>query len=219
MGFADTGVLPLDVDIGRIRRAPPEPALEHSLNDGLTNFLFVGRIAPNKKIEDIIRLAEHYRRYVDAYYRFIFVGRYDAHAAATMSMLRALIAKLGWRPTGSCSPAPCPDDELAAYYRGVERLHLHERARRASACRWSRRWRPTCRCLRVCRARPSRSTLGGAACEFAPKDFEHAAELLGLLAFDDDVRRQVIAGQRRRLTHFSSGRVDGGLRALAGRFQ
>ena len=40
--------------------------------------LGVGRIAPNKKIEDHIRLAEVYKRYVDAYYRFIFVGRTDA---------------------------------------------------------------------------------------------------------------------------------------------
>ena len=35
-------------------------------DDGLINFLFVGRIAPNKKIEDHIRLAEHYKRYVDS---------------------------------------------------------------------------------------------------------------------------------------------------------
>ena len=51
------------------------PALARVLEDGLINFLFVGRIAPNKRIEDHIRLAEHYKRYVDAYYRFIFVGR------------------------------------------------------------------------------------------------------------------------------------------------
>ncbi len=54
------------------------PSLEAVLQDGLVNILFVGRIAPNKKIEDHIRLAEHYKRYVDVYYRFIFVGRYDA---------------------------------------------------------------------------------------------------------------------------------------------
>ena len=47
------------------------------LQDGLANILFVGRMAPNKRIEDHIRLAEHYMRYVDAFYRFIFVGRYD----------------------------------------------------------------------------------------------------------------------------------------------
>ena len=39
------------------------------LDDGLANILFVGRLAPNKRIEDHIRLAEHYKRYVDADYR------------------------------------------------------------------------------------------------------------------------------------------------------
>ncbi|MGE4054952.1 MAG: hypothetical protein AB7F99_09145, partial [Vicinamibacterales bacterium] len=78
MGFSPTGVLPLAVDLSRITSGARRPALERVLNDDFVNFLFVGRIAPNKKIEDHIRLAEHYKRYVDAYYRFIFVGRCDA---------------------------------------------------------------------------------------------------------------------------------------------
>ena len=56
------------------------------------NFLFVGRIAPNKKIEDHIKLAEHYKRYVDAYYRFIFVGKLRCRAAY-YSTIRALMAE------------------------------------------------------------------------------------------------------------------------------
>src|SRR5690554_5224644 len=78
LGFAPTGVMPIAVDLSRITEAPPRPALSHLLEDGLINFLFVGRIAPNKRIEDHIRLAEHYKRYVDAYYCFIFVGKTDA---------------------------------------------------------------------------------------------------------------------------------------------
>ena len=65
----------------RITDGPPRPALEKILSDGLINFLFVGRIVPNKRIEDHIRLAEVYKRYVDSYYRFIFVGRYDGMPA------------------------------------------------------------------------------------------------------------------------------------------
>ncbi|MGE5199656.1 MAG: hypothetical protein ACM3H9_08450, partial [Rhodospirillaceae bacterium] len=61
-------------------------------------------------------------------------------------------------------------------------------------------------------------TLGGAGVQFAPKDFEHAAELLGMLAFDDDLRSSVISGQRRRLAHFSAGRIDTELRRLLERF-
>ena len=50
-------------------------------------------------------------------------------------------------------------------------------------------------------------TLGGAGVQFAPKDLEYAAELLGALAFDDDLRAQVIAGQRRRLADFGDARI------------
>jgi glycosyltransferase involved in cell wall biosynthesis len=46
-------------------------------------------------------------------------------------------------------------------------------------------------------------TLGGAGLCFAPKDLEYAAETLGLLVYDDDVRADVLAGQRTRLAVFS----------------
>ena len=51
-------------------------------------------------------------------------------------------------------------------------------------------------------------TLGGAGVQFAPKDLEYAAELLGALAFDDDLRAAVIAGQRRRLADFGDARIS-----------
>src|SRR5262245_25840547 len=73
LGFVPTAVFPIAVDIRRTAPRTRRPSLDTILDDGLVNFLFVGRIAPNKKIEDHIRLAEHYKRYVDAYYRFIFV--------------------------------------------------------------------------------------------------------------------------------------------------
>src|SRR6188474_3196592 len=77
LGFERTGVMPIAVDVERLTGAPRRPALEKILADGHINILFVGRIVPNKRIEDHIRLAEVYKRYVDSYYRFIFVGRYD----------------------------------------------------------------------------------------------------------------------------------------------
>ena len=51
-------------------------------------------------------------------------------------------------------------------------------------------------------------TLGGAGVQFAPKDLEYAAELLGALAFDDELRAGVIAGQRRRLADFGDARAS-----------
>ena len=58
-------------------------------------------------------------------------------------------------------------------------------------------------------------TLGGAGVQFSPKDLEYAAELLGVLTFDDDVRAAVIAGQRRRLRGLRRRAESAGERALA----
>jgi glycosyltransferase involved in cell wall biosynthesis len=57
-------------------------------------------------------------------------------------------------------------------------------------------------------------TLGGAGVQFAPKDLEYAAELLGALAFDDDLRAKVLAGQRRRLADFGDDRITRQLEAI-----
>jgi glycosyltransferase involved in cell wall biosynthesis len=57
-------------------------------------------------------------------------------------------------------------------------------------------------------------TLAGAGVQFAPKDLEYAAELLGSLAFDDGFRAQVVAGQRRRLADFGDARVTRELTTL-----
>jgi glycosyltransferase involved in cell wall biosynthesis len=57
-------------------------------------------------------------------------------------------------------------------------------------------------------------TLGGAGVQFAPKDLEVAAELLGTLAFDDDLRAAIIAGQRRRLGDFGDARIRSELTAV-----
>ena len=61
-------------------------------------------------------------------------------------------------------------------------------------------------------------TLGGAGIAFSPKDFEYAAETLGLLVYDDELRAQVIEGQRQRLRDFSDATFAGHLDRLVAQF-
>ena len=61
LGFRSTGVFPIALGLERITTAPAHPALAKILDDGLTNFLFVGRMVPNKRIEDIVRRSEERR--------------------------------------------------------------------------------------------------------------------------------------------------------------
>lgn len=200
LGFTTTAVMPIAVNTARLTDAPPVPALAEILDDGLVNFLFVGRIAPNKRIEDHIRLAEHYKRYVDASYRFVFVGRYDG-VPRYYAMVRALLAEYEMPPERFVFAGPVPDAELAAYYRSASvyiSLSEHEgfcaplveaMAMEVPVLAYASTAVP--------------DTLGGAGLQFSPKDLEYAAELLGILAFDERVRDPILEGQRRRLAHFS----------------
>ena len=217
MGFGPTGVFPIAVDTARITQPSRRPALEDMLaDDELVNFLFVGRIAPNKKIEDHIRLAEHYKRYVDAYYRFIFVGRYDV-VPQYYSMIRGLMTEYRLLNDRFIFTGPVPDEELAIYYRHAAvyiSLSEHEgfcvplvEAMAADVP------------ILAYAAGAVPDTLGGAGVQFAPKDLEYAAELLGLLAFDDGLRAKVIAGQRRRLEDFGDARILRELEAMLRRLQ
>jgi len=211
LGFGRTCIFPIAVDTSRVTQPVERPALEEILDDGLVNFLFVGRIAPNKKIEDHIRLAEIYKRNVDAYYRFIFVGRYDV-VPRYYSMIRALMSEYRMLNDRFIFTGPVSDEELAVYYRHAAvytSLSEHEgfcvplveaMAADVPVLAYSAAAVP--------------DTLGGAGVQFAPKDLEFAAELLGTLAFDDDLRARVIAGQRRRLADFGDARITRELTAL-----
>jgi glycosyltransferase involved in cell wall biosynthesis len=204
LGFERTGVFPIAVDTARVTRGAPRPSLDEILDDGLVNFLFVGRIAPNKKIEDIIKLAEVYKRHIDAYYRFIFVGRYDV-VPRYYSMIRALMAEYRLLNDRFIFTGPVPDEELGVYYRqSAVYLSLSEHE---GFCVPLVEAMAADLPVLAYSAAAVPDTLGGAGVQFAPKDLEYAAELLGALAFDDDLRARVIAGQRRRLADFGDARI------------
>jgi glycosyltransferase involved in cell wall biosynthesis len=211
LGFERTGVFPIAVDTTRVTQAAARPSLEQMLDDGLVNFLFVGRIAPNKKIEDIIKLAEVYKRYIDAYYRFIFVGRYDV-VPRYYSMIRALMAEYRLLDDRFVFTGPVPDEELAVYYRHAA-VYLSLSEHEGFCVPLVEAMAADVPVLAYSAAAVP-DTLGGAGVQFAPKDLEYAAELLGALAFDDDLRARVIAGQRRRLADFGDARITRELTTL-----
>jgi len=74
-GFPRTGVLPIALDLSECRR-PGSPLTRRLYDDGRSNVLFVGRIAPNKKIEDLIRAFAVYQRHSRRASRLLLVGDY-----------------------------------------------------------------------------------------------------------------------------------------------
>ena len=205
LGFTNTGVFPIAVDTDRITKAPRRPALEKVLHEeGWLNFLFVGRIAPNKKIEDHIKLAEHYKRYVDEQYRFIFVGKTDA-TPKYYAAIRAMLEQYRMPPGRFIFTGPVPDEDLAAYYR-TARVYISLSEHEGFCVPLLEAMSADVPVLAYASTAVP-DTLGGAGVQFSPKDLEFAAELLGELAYNDDLRSRVIARQRARLADFGDDRI------------
>ena len=138
-----------------------------------------------------------YKRYVDSYYRFIFVGRYDG-LPRYYAQVRALIAEYEMLPDRFWFTGPVPDEDLAAFYRWADAyvsLSEHE-----GFCVPLVEAMATDVPVLAYAAGAVPETLGGAGLLFAPKDLEVAAELLGSVVYDHDVRARVLEGQRRAWT-------------------
>jgi glycosyltransferase involved in cell wall biosynthesis len=127
-------------------------------------------------------------------------------------MIRALMAEYRFLNDRFVFTGPIADEELAVYYRHAA-VYISMSEHEGFCVPLLEAMAADVPVLAYAAAAVP-DTLGGAGVQFAPKDLEYAAELLGSLAFDDELRAQVIAGQRRRLADFGDARVTRELTAL-----
>jgi glycosyltransferase involved in cell wall biosynthesis len=201
-------VLPIYLDFERYRETP-NPVLRSLLGDGRTNVLFVGRIAPNKRQEDLVRLASYWKRFIAPDVRLLLVGKLPRRRHY-FDALQALAYEEGFTPWEVLLPGHVTHDDLLAYYAAAHvfvSLSEHEGfgvplvesmlmdvpivAHRATAVG---------------------DTLGPAGVQFARKHVGDMAEVAHLVATDASVRAGVLAGQRRRVRDFAPAAVEDTLR-------
>ncbi len=73
----DIKVLPILIKFEDYAKTPEQSVIDQYKDDGYTNILFTGRIAPNKKQEDIISAFYMYKTYVNPKSRLFIVGSMD----------------------------------------------------------------------------------------------------------------------------------------------
>jgi glycosyltransferase involved in cell wall biosynthesis len=112
LGFNPTGVLPVVPDFSHLDTEPND-LIAREFDDEHTNILFVGRIIPNKRIEDVIRYFHAYQRNFNPRSRLVFVGSYTGYEKY-LAMLQELVASLG--TSGVHFTGHVTDAELTAYY-------------------------------------------------------------------------------------------------------
>ena len=112
LGFNDTGVLPVVPDFTHLAAAP-DWRVAGLFDDERTNLLFVGRMIPNKRIENLIRIFHAYRTRFNPRSRLLLVGSHGGFDKY-LTMLHQLVAALG-TPDVHFS-GHVSNEELTAYY-------------------------------------------------------------------------------------------------------
>ena len=92
LGYPRTAVLPVVPDFSHLDGDPDRRLAD--LDDDWTNVMFVGRVIPNKKFEDVIRAFHAYRARHNPRSRLLLVGSYSGFEKY-LAMLQGLIARLG----------------------------------------------------------------------------------------------------------------------------
>jgi glycosyltransferase involved in cell wall biosynthesis len=197
VGFANPQVFPICVSPEKWS-FPPDDARMASLTDGRTNIIFVGRIAPNKKQDDLVRAFAHYL-VLDPDARLFLVGTvegYDPYASYLFGLIEHLGLKNSVQVTGSIS-----DAELAAYYRTAHLFWSMSEHEGFCVPLIEAMWFD----IPVFAFRSSAipETLGDAAVMFLEKsDLRMLAATARVLITDDKCRQQVITAQRRQRRAF-----------------
>jgi len=204
MGFGSVAVVPYILDFDKI-----EPTGDKPFDDDKTNILFVGRISPNKRYEDLLKIFYFYRKYVNTNSRLVLVGGY-APTERYYLYLQSIIDSL--EIPDVCFAGFVPDDELGNYY-GAASLFLcmsqHEGF-----------------CIPVIEAMRFRlpvvalantavtDTMGYAGALVNRSDPNEIAELIGLILEDSEYRSAIIETQLKRVDDFASEKMSENFRQV-----
>ena len=193
LGFAPTGVLDVVPGFDHLK-GPADFTFAGAFDDDWVNIIFVGRVIPNKRIEDVIRFFHAYKTYFNPRSRLLLVGAHSGFERY-LTMLHNFIAEIGARDVHLIGHVT--NEELTAYYdladafvcasehEGfcvplVESFHMGVPVLAFAAT-----------------AVPS--TMDGAGVLYTSKDPLHVAGLINAIVDDPAVSRKIVEGQYRAL--------------------
>lgn len=200
MGFqCQVDVLPILIPFTDYDQTPSQSIIE-KYRDGRTNIIFTGRVAPNKKQEDVIAAFAAYKKHYDADARLILVGSYAA-MPRYYEQLKQYIEQLGVRDV--IFTGHIPFDEILAYYHVADTflcMSEHEGF-----------------CVPLVEAMYFKvpilaydstaiaDTLGGSGFLVEEKTPELIAGVLHRILSDPSLKEQILKGQQERLADFDHG--------------
>lgn len=180
----------------------PSKEVINKYNDDWTNIVFVGRVAPNKKQEDIIKTFYYYKKYINPKSRLFLVGSYSG-LERYYNRLNKYVEELELEDVYFTGHTKF--DEILAYYRIADVflcMSEHEGF-----------------CIPLVEAMyfkvpivaysytGVKETLSYAGLKLEEKDCKVAVEMINLLVENKELRENVIEVQNKRLGDFAYEKV------------
>jgi glycosyltransferase involved in cell wall biosynthesis len=212
LGGRNVRVFPLRFDPSRLD-AEPDPEVLKRFSVKLTTILFVGRVAPNKRIEKLIEAFWYYRKALNPFSRLVLVGS-ERSCPKYFAMLRMYVADLGLSNVcfeGFASPAGLP-----AYYRSADVF--------VSASDHEGYCLPLLEAMHMGVPVIAQAVggvpeaLGGAGIAYEGLDAAELAGLIDAVVTDSRLRADALASQLNRMEELARRDLPGELRALLAGF-
>ena len=200
--------MPIVLDELRYEVAVNEELIQQS-RDYAANLLFVGRIAPNKRQDDLVKIFYYYHQ-IEPRSRLLLVGRAWDPAQRYLAGLRGLVDHLGLQDAVVFT-GHVPFADMVTYYRIADVFVCMSEHEGFGKPLIESMYFDVPLIAHASTAIPY--TLGDAGVLIHEKDYPVIAELLNLIVTDDDFRAQLLKSQRARFQNF---RQETMLRLLRG---
>lgn len=202
LGFKQTGVLPIIMDF-EIYNQEPDKKILKKFKDKNINFIFVGRLSPNKKQEDVIKIFYYYNKYINSRSRLFLVGSYTG-TEKYHAQLQYMVKELNLKNVHIIGQVEFT--ELLAYYKLADvfiSMSEHEGfcvplvesmyfgipiiAYNSTAIPY---------------------TLNGTGILFNEKKYELMAEMAHLIIKDEKIRKKIVEKQKLQLRQFEKSKLE-----------
>lgn len=202
LGFRNTVTVPLLIDFGLYSIAA-DASIMRRYKDGYANIVFVGRISPNKKQEDVIRAFSFYKKYINSKSRAFIIGQ-NQQVPEYNSILQKLIGVLGVEDvhlTGGVSQS-----ELNAYY-SIADLFLCMSEHEGFCIPLIESMHFGVPVLAY-ESTAVTGTLERSGILFSKKDYAQIAEMMDIIVRDHALKEKIVRRQKERLRRFQREHVE-----------
>lgn len=200
-GYPRTGVLPLLLDFAKFD-GPGDPVVRSVYAEPKTTLLYVGRVIPNKKFEDVIKAFYFYKREFNRNSRLILAGDFRG-MERYLAALHDLIDRLALDDVHLTGHVEF--DELVAYYRMAD-VYLSLSEHEGFGVPLLEAFHLGVPVVAYA-AGAVEETMNGGGLLLRRKDFLRTAALIDRLVSDRGFKDAVVAGQREALKKFSPANV------------